>query len=466
MYRLENNVAWTEELKEAFKHGTTRGKIVCEGNTYDEENHLVSFEIEDDRYVPDLGIIGQAVARQITIELVDLDKNINLENKTLEAYIGADYEGQTYYINYGKFIVTDPPENDDTNGKVKIVAYDYMLKFNQNINENLLHFPCSLKQLLNNICTQAGVELGTEHFANEDFEVENNQYVGKQLRDMLKGICQCAFSWARIGQDNKLYLDFNATGSTTEIITTDDYKQDAFKKANEYYGPVNVVTYADSDIQGQEESVPDSQSIVEHGETELIIYDNLFAYTETKRKALINAGSRLFGLRYMPIQEFKLTGLVYLDSSDIIEVENEENETFSTRVFNHTIRYQGYVEDEIINDSTTEIQRQYKNNNSAAIQNSRTEIIVDKANQKITSVVEEIGDREGRTTTLTQDIDGLEAKIEKSVNFEDTVEGRGELETQEAWAFLVLGLEIRGDAKFESFYHCNDYYCGDSYTNG
>ena len=95
--------------------------------------------------------------------------------------------------------------------------------------------------------------------------------------------------------------------------------------------------------------------------------------------------------------------MVYLNSSDIIEIEDTDENIITTRVFNHHIKYQGYVEDEIINDSTTEIQRQYKNNNSAAIQNSRTEIIVDKANQKITSVVEQIGDREGRTTTITQD---------------------------------------------------------------
>ena len=89
--------------------------------------------------------------------------------------------------------------------------------------------------MLLDICSQAGVELGSTTFENEDFEVEDNQFEGKQLRDVLQHIAKCAFSWARIGQDNKLYLDFEVNNNIDETITIDDYKMDAFKKANEYF---------------------------------------------------------------------------------------------------------------------------------------------------------------------------------------------------------------------------------------
>lgn len=466
MYKLENNVEWTDDLKNAFKHGMTKGKIVCEGTTYDENNHLVSISIEDDRYVPDLGFIGQATSRKATINLVDIEQNINLENKVIDIYIGAVYNNTTYYINYGKFIVNEPPENDDTNGGIKIVAYDYMLKFNKDINEELITFPCTLLQLTTNICLQAGVELGNSNFPNKNFIVENNQYKGKQLRDMLKGICQCAFSWARIGQDNKLYIDFNATGNIDETITLDEYKQDSFKKANEYYGPVNKVTYADSDIQGQEKSVENASSIATYGLTELIIYDNFFAYTETKREELIQAGTKLFNLKYMPIQELEMVGLIYLDCTDIIGVIDSNNDTITTRVFNHRIDYKGYVEDSIENEAVSETQRRYNNKNSNVKANTRTEIIVDKANNQIQSIASEIGDRSEKTTTITQDLDRIESQVSQTVNFLDEKEGTSPIKTEEASPYPIYALEIKGRLTYNNYFYCNDYYCGDNYAKG
>ena len=480
MYVLENNVAWTDELKNAFKHGITRASIIYDNTTINENNNLSNLTLTEQRYISGIGFIGTATAKKLEINITDTENSINLEDKELTLKIGADYNNSTYYINYGNFIVDSAPVHDETNGKTKIVAYDYMIKFNKPY-EDQVNYPCTLLQLLQNICTQAGVTLETTDFANKDFLVQDNQFEGATLREVLQNIAKCAFSWARIGQDNKLYLDFatkstvlpakytqleyiesdgdsyidtgysssnpiyfegefsitdSSTGNffghnysderftisptsyfydissyslsrptanikftikkegtiltyngsnyevgnirslknlylfatnqndvainkSTEIklynfklydsnnnlvrdfipcknssgevgvydlvteeffgnqgegnfiagdvtipvetITIDDYKANAFKKANEYYGPVNRVVYSDSDIEGQEEEVHDAASILENGLKELTIYDNLFAYTLEKRQALIQAGTRLFGLRYMPV---------------------------------------------------------------------------------------------------------------------------------------------------------------------
>lgn len=282
MYNLEGGVIWTQELKNAFKTGTTYCSVIHNQQEYNESNFLKEAELKDVKYVPNAGFIGQAVSKMLTIKMVnDEESNLNFENANVQFKIGAKYNDIIYYINYGNFIVNEPPENDDTNGTVKFIAYDYMIKFNQDY-INRVSYPCTLKDLLLDICSQAGVELGSTTFENEDFEVEDNQFEGKQLRDVLQHIAKCAFSWARIGQDNKLYLDFEVNNNINETITIDDYKMDAFKKANEYYGPINKVTYADSDIKGQEISVPDDNSIAPNEVKEIIIYDNYFAYTTKK----------------------------------------------------------------------------------------------------------------------------------------------------------------------------------------
>ena len=430
MYKLENDVEWTEDLKNAFKHNVTRAKIVYTDHgdqiILDENNGIKEIVLEDNRYVPEVGFIGQATAKKVTITLLDNEQTTNLENKEFSLHIGADYNNSTYYINYGNFIVNEPPENDSTNGTIKIVAYDYMIKFNKNYVDSIT-YPCTLKNYLINICNQAGVELGSQSFINDDFLVVNNQFGGKQLREILQHIGKCAFSWARIGQDNKLYFDFHANdvNAITENITIDDYKQDAYKKANEYYGPINKVTYGDSDIQGQEESVQDSAAIIQNGKKEIVINDNYFAYTTIKRHELIQQGTALFGLQYMPISQLDLIGFIYLDCNDLIQVFDEEQNSITSRVFSHTIKYNGAVSDSIETEGTSSNEENYKNKNTTSANNSRTEIMVDRANQRIESVIENVTEQDNKIATLTQTVDELSSKISDSIDI--TVRGESDI---------------------------------------
>jgi hypothetical protein len=445
MYKLENDVAWTTELKNAFKHGITRGKIVVDNVEINSENGLKDIQIEDLRYVPNLGFIGQATSKKATINLVDNSHQYNLENKEIQIYIGAYYNNQVYYINYGNFIVNSSPSTDSTNGTIKIVAYDNMIKFNKNYVDSMI-YPCTLKALLQSLCTQAGVTLGQEHFANEDFVVTDNQFEGKTLREVLQNIAKCAFSWARIGQDNKLYLDFEVTDTISETLTVDDYYKDSYKKANEYYGAINKVTYGDSNITGQEESVEDAADIALHGVKELVINDNYFAYTTAKRHSLVQAGTMLFGLKYMPIQELKTTGLIYLDCTDFIKINDEDDNYVTTLNLNHTIKYNGAVNSVIKTESKSNNEQTYQNNNSTSVENTRTEIIVDRANKKIELISEEIGDRSQKTTTITQDIDGISSKVDEIEDLTNTVTGSKNVTIIDGYAGSdILELHIYGN---------------------
>lgn len=410
MYRLENNIEWTPELKDAFKHGITRAKIIYNDTEINEENNLCDLTLDEQRYITNLGFIGSATARKLELNLIDLSGNINLENKEVTLKIGAEYEGETYYINYGNFIVDKAPENDATDGKIRVVAYDYMIKFNK-MYESKVIYPCTLLQLLQDVCNQAEVELGQENFANNSFIVEDNQFEGATLREVLQNIAKCAFSWARIGQDNKLYLDFSLSAQNVENITIDEYKYNSFKTANEYYGPINQVTYADSTIEGQEERVKDQASIDEYGIKELVIYDNLFAYTPEKRAQLIQAGRNLLGLKYMPISQLELIGLAYLDCRDKIQIGTLEENVFESRVFNHSIRYTGALSDSIVNEATSDNQEIYKNTANDVFQNQQTKIVVDKAKKQIQSVIEDINKQNSKISQITQTVNELNSKI-------------------------------------------------------
>lgn len=389
MYKLEDNVEWSNELKNAFKRGVTRAKVLYDNIEINENNYLQNFKFTEQRYIKNYGFVGTATARKLELNILDTNGVLNLENKEVILKLGADYEGDTYYINYGNFIVDKSPEYDETNGTTRIVLYDYMVKFNKPY-EDRVKYPCSLLTLLKDVCEQAGVELGSENFANKNFIVENNQFENATLREVLQQIGKCAFSWARIGQDNKLYLDFSLSTETQENITINEYKLNSFKKAQNYYGPINQVTYADSDIEGQEERVKDQESIDENGLKELVIYDNIFAYTPEKRHQLIQAGTMLLGLRYMPITQLDMIGFAYLDCSDGIAVDTLNGETFTSRVFTHEITYNGTLHDGIINEATSDNEDVYKNTANDIFQDMQTRAVIDKANKKIELVVEDV----------------------------------------------------------------------------
>lgn len=278
-------------------------------------------------------------------------------------------------------------------------------------------FPCTLREVVEDICTQVGVDLDTAEFDNQSFIVENNQFESKTCREVIQDVAKCAFSWARIGQDNKLHFDFKTETEITESVTPDDYKVDSFKKANEYFGPVNRVIYGQSNITGQEEFVEDAESIAENGLHELIINDNLFAYTTEKRAELVQAGSKLFGLQYMPITQLDCIGLVYLDCKDIINVKDPEENEFVTRVFDHTIKYQGYVNDSIVTEAQTQIEQEYdKVSTHNAL--SKVEIVVDRHEKNIESLVKDMYDEDGKITEnftrIYQDINNVVTSVQNS----------------------------------------------------
>lgn len=278
-------------------------------------------------------------------------------------------------------------------------------------------FPCTLREVAEDLCTQVEVELDSAGFDNQSFIVENNQFEGKTCREVVQDIAKCAFSWARIGQDNKLHFDFQTETEVTESVTPDDYKVDSFKKANEYFGPVNRVIYGQSNITGQEEFVEDPDSIEENGLHELIINDNLFAYTIEKRAELVQAGSKLFGLQYMPITQLDCIGLVYLDCRDIINIKDVEENEFVTRVFNHTIKYQGFVNDSIVTEAQTEIEQKYDKVSTHDIM-SKVEITVDRHEKNIESLVKDMYEEDGRVsenfTRIYQDITNIVNSVQNS----------------------------------------------------
>lgn len=404
---------FSDEIKKAFRTEITRGYLVVTSTGFiiNEENYLKDIKVEELRFVPDKGIFGGTVAKRATINFNNVDNSFTIENEDIEVHIGVEYNNKVYYINYGNFIVQHP-ENENTTDNTSFEALDYMIKLNGKFKDRL-KYPCEMLDIALDICEQAGIELGNYNFRNNHFIVTDNQFVsGETNRIVASAIAYSAFSWARIGYDNKLYFDFEIQNNTTEEIDYDNYYNLNFN--DKPYGPINRVILRNSQIEGENVTLDDDESIALNGIHELVIEDNPFAYTQEKREKIIQAASAIFGFYYMPINSVNLTGYIYLDCKDLIGFTDMQQNRIVAYPFNHTITYDGVVLDEIQSPAMTETETKYIYKPELTEAYKNTQIMVNKHDQTIIGLIKKTDDTNDRLTEMLQNLDGFKFSVSNS----------------------------------------------------
>lgn len=256
-------------ISEEFKQRLLNGKItraylkVLATDTkpemiIDENNYLKDCTFEELRYVPDEGFIGGTVAKRVTGNFNNVNSSFSIQDREFELYLGVDLEdGTTEYIKYGTFIV-QKPEDDQVTDNTSFEALDYMIKLNLPWVDRMT-YPCTLKELFDDLVAQSGLSTKVTSFLNQNFIVENNQFEeGTTRREVLKAIAQIAFNWARIDEDNDIVMDFEKKDEVAETLTADNYYN---LKKQDKYGPINVIVLRNSQVEGENVTLKDEYSI-------------------------------------------------------------------------------------------------------------------------------------------------------------------------------------------------------------
>ena len=394
----------TDEIKQAFTRNITRAYVIRtrDGFEINQDNYLKDYKLEELRFIPDNGFIGGTVARRLTLDFNNVDNQFDIQDEDLRFFAGVEYEGKDYYIDYGNFIV-QKPETENTTDNTNATCLDYMCLLNATYNDEMT-YPCTLGELAENVCSQAGLELATKTFRNSDFIVTDNQFVNNEpLRTVLGAIALSAFSWARIGQDNRVYIDFTIKQQEDISLDYDSYFN--LSMASKPFGPINRIILRNSQVEGENITVQDDESIAENGVHELVIADNPFAYTQEKREQLIEAGKEFYGFTYMPITSMDTIGYAFLDSNSLIKINDMQDKANYAYVFNHTIDYNGALLDSIESPALTETETKYTYTPEEVQKQRRTEIIVNKHEQTITSIIQEQDELTNRQNVLEQNLD-------------------------------------------------------------
>lgn len=441
---------------------------------------LVDVKLVDPCY-KDGKIIGSTCSKEVEIQIINKD-NLNLEDDIISLYLGVKTaEGEYEYVPQGDFLVQEY-EDTRSNDIYKIVADDFMIKWNGNYldNENFTPtFPTTLKNFRNALITYLGFEFAqaSDNLPNDNFliSIEPN-FEGYTNRAVLGMIAELQGRFVKITRDNKISFVLKSTGENYSSVTSekwvfpdntvtvsseililnnrfdtieqenDDYlvyetgNIDFIDKSSmnskliidEAYGPVNSVTLSLKGVEGENVTMQDDDSIALYGETSIEISDNPFVYTEALREAAITAlFNTLKGFRYYPTQ-FNYKGRFYYDAGDVVDVQDTRTgQYYPTMVLNQTIESPTSRRSKIESKALTKSQVQNKYISGTKQANTRAEIMVDKANLQIQSVVSEIGDRTGKTTTITQDIDGIMSQVELLADVTEEKENTGYITFQD-----------------------------------
>lgn len=293
-----------------------------------------------------------------------------------------------------------------------------MIKFNVPYIDRV-SYPIEAGLLFQDVCNQVGLVPGNMNFTNSDYMILGNPFTNNETcRTVLSNIAQLAGGFVRIGRDNKPYI-ISLKKTIEDIVETIDgnnYFED-FAKNNEW-GEVNCLVIRLSQVEGENTTVQDDESIEENGLTEIVIEDNYLLPNEVERENAIQPlWNTLRGVKYLPFKT-EYYGYPYLDAGDMIYIKDNKDDTYISYVFNHIFTYNGAFTGSIETSALTKTQTEYKNTQNVKNKFRNVELKVDKINGEITSAIELVENQNQKVSEVEQTVEGIKSTVQ---NVETTI---------------------------------------------
>ena len=460
----------SDEIRKAYDKSTIQYDKIKIG---DKEFPISNVQYCDDCY-DEGNIFGTAIARTLDFEIENI---VDLEKKEFEYFTGIRVEDTVHYISLGKFITTDV-EPGDTTLINKVSSMDYMLKANIQYETKLDYSSkkVTILDVLEEASSNAGLELATKEFANSDFIVDSNQFeVDAIIRQVFQAVAGISGTFAKIRSDNKLYFitpklidskkytvkevhkmlvaDLNklkvrtitndlkvlgiekeSTKQVDEMLVksmnniavkrlTTNINEPSLEKQSDYTElvlkrnthPINVVSIGMSQVEGENITLRDEESIAEDGENYLTINDNPFAYTQEKREQLIVAlYEKVKGFSYTAY-ELKGQCKPYLETGDPIWVLDADGAITSSFLFRFTYKSPNGLESEMSAPSIIKSTVEYQNVPSDLERIRRTDIIVDKQQGTIDAIIDKQTEDGSKINSLQANADETTDTISKII---------------------------------------------------
>ena len=228
-------------------------------------------------------------------------------------------------------------------------------------------------------------------FTNNDFVVEEWPYTqSNTARQIMSDIGKLAYSWVRVGEDNKVHIDFSQKSVSDideyDYITTDDYYE--LTTEPKYIGPVNrVIIDVSEDVDGEEvyKDAPDITSEI----NEITIMSSPLTNTDELRTLALDGCEKLFGLTYIPLNVTTI-GHPWLKADELIKVQKLDDDVVYTYPFDRVLSYQGFIKSTITSKGKNKVQTAYEFKSDVLTDIRNAEINVKKAQGQIELLTSEV----------------------------------------------------------------------------
>ena len=370
------------------------GKIIVGSNEITNSDNLQSFDIDSGCYV-DGNIIGSVYAKCLKGQFIAVPDDVDLIDKNIDAQIGVRYsDTTTEYINMGKYIV-ERPKDEITANMSQITAYDSLYtnldsKYICNIDYSAKNKTVS--DLYIDVCNQLGLIPATTTFINSTIPIKDNPFTnGEKNRTVLQTVAKIASSFIDI--DNKTnQIDLCWLSQSEEpdyIFHMNDYANVEGGKI--VCGPINSLIIKNSQIDDENVSIKDEESIALHGEHSITISEDYVLYNAELRQQAINAiWNRVNGMTYVDCKLTTYYGKPFLKLGDKIRIYTSETNCFDTYVLKHQFTYDGSFTSVISSPSLTEQEIRTKQDIGLQEALRNTQVKVDKQQGEIELLVEEV----------------------------------------------------------------------------
>ncbi|MDO4282334.1 MAG: hypothetical protein Q4D02_01745 [Clostridia bacterium] len=349
---------------------------------------------------------GSVVSNSISLKL----HKDEIKEPITQVYIESGIVNEIVPIGY--FNVDKLSEEDSYTVSINLV--DNMMKFEFNYDGSTLTYPKTLKDILIDICSKAGVELGSTSFLNDNKEISVYDST-VSAREYISYIAEQAGGFAHIGRDGKLYIK-----SIGEDIANVDIKY--FK--NYTWGDkfkVSRIAYEDG-IQNY--FVGDKTN-----NTVWINSDNMFIVDNEQLQNIYN--------KYKDFEaySFECESNIdpALDFGDILIIDGKRV------IYQGNIEYAGKFRASI----SSKIQSKEREETTRNVVSEKKNIrrIQSKINQidgEIEQLVQETDENSEKIATVKQNVDSIRNEVSAFYDFTKTVKGVNELKLEDALNTNIL----------------------------
>lgn len=425
------------------------GQLVVDGllEPMDENSNVQNFAIDDACYVNG-DIIGSVYVRKLTSQLLDTNE-ISLIDKTIYAKIGVKYDDNSMeYINMGKYTV-ERPKDEKTANMSQIVAYsDLMNKIDKPYacgidyeQENI-----TLEDLYVDVCEQLELEPKTLQFTNNFIPIKANPFTnGETNRIVLQTICKISGTFIDIDVDNNM-IDLKWLSQNEEpdyTFSQDDYS--TLEGGEIVFGPVNCLIIKNSQIDSENVTIKDDESIELNGEHSIVISEDYILYdAELRQQAIQALWNKIHNLTYVDCKLTTYLGKPFLKIGDKIRIYTNDNDYFDTYVLKHNFTYDGTFTSIIESPALTQQEIATKQDITLGQTLRNTQSIVNKQEGKITQLVEETSENTNKIAQIETTIDTIEQQIAGEYGMTKEVSGTDFVHIDDALKYYPLELTIKG----------------------